>query len=338
MVIKHFKHYPAFSQYLLAKPMTAALVLLLSLWIMPLYTEGDQRFYRMVYDALPDLSLAEGFRFYSQNLGSQEFTHFLLSWTVSRFLGQDLFIAFSNAILAYIVMSVFQKWKASVIIALLIVLTNFYFLVLYFAAERLKFGVMFLALSMLYIDQLRLGRSTLLRFVGFSWLAIISHAQVLLVYAAIAFNFFTRQILKLAHTGKVSKFMLYAPIPLFIALLFVGEHLSTKLQINLAKMHYYYDGSIMVHVAEILVFFLLALWYSKNKSEVFLLFVPIVFAVLLVGGDRVNLFGYFAVLYYGLQVKGGWNLGVLGTSAYFSYRSIDFLANIFQYGHGFPVE
>ena len=61
-----------------------------------------------------------------------------------------------------------------------------------------------------------------------------------------------------------------------------------------------------------------------------------VIAVFMVGGDRVNIFGYFAFLYYGLQIRRGWNFGVLATSLYFTYSSIGFLINVFQLGDGFP--
>lgn len=309
------------SRSFIARLAAAALVLLLSLLIMPFYTDGDQTQYRKVYEALPDLGLTEGFLFYGGNLGSQEFVHFILSWVASRFVDKDLFIAFSNAILAYVIMSLFQKWRVSVIIALLLLLTNFYFLVLYFAAERLKFGFIFLALSMIYIDHVK-------RFFGFATLALISHAQVIIVYVSILFNVFVRQIVKLFRTSTVSKSsLLFAPF-LFIPPLLVGNHLFSKFQS-------YYSERDLTELARILVFLLLALWYSKKKMETFIMFIPMVITVYMVGGDRVNVLGYFAFLYYAMQFKGGWNFGVLATSAYFSFASIDFLVNVFQYGDGF---
>ena len=319
------KYILRFSRAFIAKLTAAVLVLLLSLLIMPFYTDGDQAKYRKVYEVLPDLGLTEGFLFYSFTLTSQEFVHFFLSWVASRFVEKDLFIAFSNSILAYVAMTLFQKWKVSVIIALLLLLTNFYFLVLYFAAERLKFGFIFLALSMLYIDNVK-------RFYGFAALAFISHMQIIIVYVSILFNVFVRQIIKLFRTLTVSKtvfksLLFFAPF-LFILALLLGDYFLKKYQA-------YYGERSLAGLARIFVFLLLALWYSKKKSETFIMFIPIVIAVFLVGGERVNLFGYFAFLYYGLQFRGGWNFGVLATSAYFAYSSIGFLSNVFQYGEGF---
>lgn len=319
-----------FSRAFVAKFTAAALVLLLSLLIMPFYTEGDQSGYRKVYETLPDFGLTEGFLFYSRSLNSKEFVHFFLSWVASRFVGKDLFIAFSNAILAYAAMSLFLKWKASVTIAFLLILTNFYFLVLYFAAERLKFAFIFLVLSIIYIDRIK-------RFFGIATLAIISHVSVMIVYGSILFNFLVGQILKLFRTGKVSKsglFLLFLVSFLSIPpLLLVSDQFIFKLQ----GMYIVRDFADLTELARIFGFLLLALWYSKKKSETIIMFIPIVIAVFLIGGYRVNLFGYFVFLYYGLQFRGGWNFGVLGTSAYFSYSSIDFLVNVIQHGDGFFV-
>ncbi len=315
------KYYPRFSRALLAKLAAAALVLLLSLLITPLYTGGDQGIYRKVYEALPGLGLTEGFLFYSRKLTSREFVHFFLSWVASRFVDKDLFIAFSNAILAHVTMSLFQKLKASIFIGFLLLLTNFYFLVLYFAAERLKFGFIFLALSMIYIDQVK-------RIYGFATLAVISHAQVIIVYVSILFNFFVRKILRLFYTGKISKLALFLIPFLFFPPLLVGNQIINKFQS-------YYDVRGLTEVARILAFLLLSLWYSKKKSETIMIFIPLFIVVYLVGGDRVNIFGYFVFLYYGLQFRGGWNLGVLSTSAYYLNSSINFIINILQRGNGF---
>ena len=64
------------------------------------------------------------------------------------------------------------------------------------------------------------------------------------------------------------------------------------------------------------VFFLLSMYYAEDKVESTSLFLPLFVAVFLVGGERVNLFGYFLFLYYGLQFKGGRNYGVGITSVY----------------------
>jgi hypothetical protein len=315
------KRYLRLKKTFLTRITAAALVFSLSILILPFYTGGDPARYRKVYTALPDLGLTEGYIFYSLYLSSKEFVHFFLSWLASRFVEKDLFIAFANAILAYVAMTLFQKWKASSIIAFQIILTNFYFLGLFFETERLKFGFIFLALSMIFIDQIK-------RSYGFAFLALISHVQVAIVYVSMLFTFFVEKLLKMFRTAKISKAVLLIPF-VFIPLLLVKEQILAKFQ------DYYKDERALVELVRILIFFLLALWYSKKKKETLIIFIPIFIAVFLVGGSRVNIFGYFVFLYYGLQIRRGWNFGVIATSLYFTYSSIGFLINVFQHGGGF---
>ena len=310
-----------FSRDFIIKLIAAGTVFLLSLLILPFYTGGDQAVYRQIYAALAHLSLREGLLFYSRNLASHEFVHFFLSWIASHFIGKDLFIAFSNAILAYVSTALFLKWRTSVAIVFFIILTNFYFLGFYFAAERLKFGFIFLALSMLYVEQIK-------RFYGFAVAALISHASIVIIYGSILFKVFTEHALRLLRTGKISKSGLLIIPLLFLPLLLVKNQIFSKF------LSYYHPRSVM-ELGKILIFLLLALLYAKKKSEPVILFVPLAIAVLLVGGERVNSFGYFIFLYYGLRYKGGWNFGVLATSLYFVYSSINFVVNIIQHGNGF---
>lgn len=308
--------------YVVAKPLTAILVFIFSLVICPYYINGDQIVYIKLYEGLRNLNLREGFIFYMSNIDSKEFGHFFLSWLGSNWhIEKDLFIAISNASLAYFALSLFQKWKVSVIIAVMLVTTNFYFLGLYFAAERLKFGVIFLVLSIIYINKIK-------RFYVFTFLSIISHIQMLGIYIPIFFNVFVKQLLKIFRTRKIAQYILFIFPIIFIPILLMIDQILSKIQSSL-------DVKELAELVKILLFFLLAFWYSKNKIEPVILFLPIIFAVFLLGGHRLNMLGYFIFLYYALPFKGGLNVGVLATSVYFAYSSIGFIANIIEYGHGF---
>ena len=174
---------------------------------------------------------------------------------------------------------------------------------------------------MIYIDQIK-------RIFGFAALAVVSHAQVIIVYVSILFNYILKQLLKLFHTGRISKSILFIiPVSFFVPLL-VGKQIIYKFQL-------FYGERGLTELTRILAFLLLALWYSKQRRDTFIIFIPLIIAVFLVGGSRLNLFGYFIFLYYGLQFRGGWNFGVLATSAYYANHSIHFLVNIIQRGNGF---
>ena len=308
--------------YAFAKPAVAIFIFVFSLVICPYYINGDQIHYIRLYEGLKNLDLVEGFTFYTSNIDSKEFGHFFLSWVASNcHIGKDLFVAISNVFLAYFSLTLFQKWRVSVIIAVMLVTTNFYFIVLYFAAERLKLGVIFLVLSIRYIDKVK-------RFYVFAFLSIISHIQVLIIYFSIFFNVFAGQLSKLFHTGKISRYILSIFPLVFIPILLMTDQILSKIQA-------YLEVKQLVELVKILLFFLLAFWYSKKKIEPVILFLPSIIAVFLLGGSRLNMLGYFIFLYYALPFRGGFNFGVLVTSAYFAYSSIGFIINIIEYGNGF---
>ena len=173
-------------------------VFVLTLAVAPYYISGDQRSYINSYDGIADLSLAEGFAFYAATLGSTEIVHYLLTWLTSGFgIEKNFVMAVSNALLAYFSMRVFEKWRASVLVAVAIVITNFYMFVLYFAAERLKFGFLFLSVSILYLGQSK-------RFYMLVVLAVFLHIQVLLAYASMFFAQLVKNTVRFFKTLQLS--------------------------------------------------------------------------------------------------------------------------------------
>ena len=95
-------------------------------------------------------------------------------------INKDIFIAVFNALLAYMTAVLCLKLKASKIITFLLITTCFYFHVLYFPAERLKFGILFFIMSLVYINKKKM-------FYSYFILAALSHVQVLLSYISMFF-------------------------------------------------------------------------------------------------------------------------------------------------------
>lgn len=311
----------AISKTNVAQLMVAMTVFSLTLLIKPYYTGGDQRYYTTAYAALSNLNLVEGAYFYFRTLASQEITHFVLSWIASRVMGHDVFIAILNAFFSYTAVSLLLKWHASLSMAILIVLTNFYFLVFFFTAERLKVGIMFLALSILYSHRVK-------AFYFFSVVAMLAHVQVAVVYFAIMLKGAFESIVAPRLTKRALLSLIVAPLLLF-PLIILREHIILKLPHYIGAWDFF--GVIRVGA-----FMILALFTTRKRVELVTLFAPVLMAAFLVGGHRIVLFGYFLFLYYGLQLKGGKNIYVLTTNVYFFYSSIEFLTNVLLHGHGFP--
>jgi len=311
--------YTSIQKVTVQKVTVSTLLFILTLVILPYYTEGDQRIYQEIYNYLPDFDLVEGFILYTLNLSSQEFSHFLLAWLVSPYVNHTIFIAILNWVFTYVVLSLFQKWGASFSISVTILFTNYYLLVLYFPAERLKFGFLFLALSLIHANSKK-------SFI-FLTLALISHVQTIIFYICLFFSY----LVKTLRSKRLPKLIFVLPFILAIPLYFMSDQLILKF------LAYSSAGGGIAGLWKLAVFFLLSIYYSKDKVETTSLFLPLFFAVFLVGGERVNLFGYFLFLYYGLQFKGGRNYGVGITSVYYAYGSLIFIFNIFQYGTAFPT-
>lgn len=321
MTLKNF----SVRTYSIAGIFAGACVFLLTLTIAPYYILGDQWSYIYSYNYLVDLNWVEGFAFYTATLSSTEIVHYLLTKLASGYgIEKNFLMAVSNALLAYLTMRLFEKLKASVFIAMAIVFTNFYMFVMYFAAERLKFGFIFLTLSILHLGQ---GK----RFYVLSALAVFSHVQVLLVYGSIYFTQLVKKFTRFYQTLKLSYKGFVVPLIALMPLAFLAEHIYSKFDFYFAAA----AEKDLFDLIRLFLLFALTMWYSKNKNETFLLFMPLVLAAFLIGSDRVNMMAYFVFLYYGLQHNGGLNFGVSATSIYFALKSYGFVVNIIQHGDGF---
>src|SRR4051794_9574640 len=113
----------ALPRYSVAFPLLVISVFVFSMMVGPLYVEGDQVSYRTVYERLESLNFFDGYIFYSSYLHTFEITHFLFSWLSSKFIYKDLFIALTNSLLTYITLLLLRKWRVSIFVAVLFVLT-----------------------------------------------------------------------------------------------------------------------------------------------------------------------------------------------------------------------
>ncbi len=306
----------------LFKATCALVVFIYSLALTPYAVEGDQLHYIKIYKEMSILSFSESYSYYQLNLDSKEVVHFFVSWVASHIgLSKDLFISLSNALLAYLMAALFIQLNLSKVIAFVIIASSFYLNVLYFSAERLKFGFIFFIASFLYVERPRVFY-TLLCF------SILSHAQMLISYLSVGFSMFMAECERVLLKGRLSKVLLiFMVLAVFLGFI-IGPHIVHKFLAYQTEIKLY-------DVTKILIIMLLTLYYASNKKQAFFVFFPLVIAVMLVGSDRVFMLGYFVFLYYAAKVNRGYNFGVVVTTAYFSLKSIDYLYNLIVFGNGF---
>lgn len=303
----------------------AALVFLLSIFILPLYVGGDQAHYRAFYDGVSEYGFLEGFSFYKATLSASEPLYYAIIYFFSGGVSKDVFISFVNALLGFFMARLLLVNNTSKLVVVGL-LSNFYFLVLLFAAERLKFAIIFALLALGFS-----GRKSILAWLG----ALLSHAQLLLLLAG---GVFSRALKRAAP-------ILYARLPVaffwealffaffaFFALVILGDHVAEKfLAYSVGK-----GAGGFSSLLKPMVFVLLSIYYSRGKAlEAFVVHSPLLIAAFLLGDDRIVILSYLVFMYYAIRVNRGLNLGVFSTSIYFFVKGIFFVENIFLYGDGF---
>ena len=303
-------------------------IFLFSFLFSPFYTEGDQIPYNNAYLSVKGENIIDAFVYYQFNISSQEPIHFFIDWIFSNMgLTKNLIMSSFNAILALTISYLMLMWRVNFIVILVTIFLNFYILVLYFAAERLKFGFLFLILAFIYHDNK-------IKNILFILLSIASHAQMIIfVLATIfstailgVFNFFRNLKFKSSYKKVLLSFI-------FLSLItYLYDHLLSKF---IAYSSNASNNSLLSNVWQTIIFMIGGIYYSKEKLNTFLNFIFILICSSILGPERITMMSYFLFLFLALKIKNGLNFGIILSSLYFSFKSIFFIQRILDNGHGF---
>jgi len=304
-------------------------VFIISLILGNLYVGGDNNGYRAIYNGISDLDIVDAYYLYNYVITTVEFVHFIFVWIASN-LGIDriFFLSMCNTLLAGLLIKVFDNLKVNFLVTSFFILTNFYLYVLFFDTQRLKFGFIFFLLFFLFRKKYALS-------FFFFILSIFSHLQILILFLGKALQLFINEVKPLLFKLQFKQSLLFVlPIIVFILFAINATQISGIPYLFFKIMAYGGDRNLFDFL-RMTIFFLIALYYTKDRSETLIYFLPLFIAVYFVGGDRMNMIGYIFCLYYCLPYRAGLNLGVLITSLYFLYANIGFVSKIILYGNGF---
>ena len=293
------------------------------------YIYGDQLHYRPFYQALGQASFYDVMGLSTKYLSAGEPLSAYVLWFGARLgIEKDLYISFLNSSLLLLLVIFLKNFRVSFIVIILI-LANYYILVLMTSAERLKISYIFL-LSACVVPNYK--RWAMLSF------GILSHFQSLIILPSlfiysrkcnyfITSNIFKLRIKKIAHSAI---FLLLICVFLF---LFWGPLLG-KLQ---AYLNTEIKFSSLYQLLLLLVATLLA---AKKKLPVFFVFIYFSIVILFLGGNRVNMIAFSAAVFFlvverRLSKIDIYNLPFLAIVTYFAYKSTGFVWNIFVHGNGF---
>ncbi len=298
-------------------------VFALSYYFSQYYTEYDGKIYSDLYESMIGLDLFEAYLNYQVKVSSFEPIHFLIVWASSNIGFSKLFLmSFSNSILAICLSLLFIKWRVNYFLIFLFVAFNFYILVLYFAAERLKFAFIFFIMFLLFSESRKKKYLFLL-------ISIASHVQMLIFLL----SYISGKLIKVFAflKNRLSFKGLVPAIFIIIIIFFLQSQIIDKTLVYAEGL----EGNFISNIWQSFIFLLVTVYYSNNKVEAFLQALTILLISFLIGPYRVVMMSYFLFIFYAIKNKRGINYPVLISSIYFSIKSLVFLKDILLNGHGF---
>ncbi|WP_324730743.1 hypothetical protein [Pseudomonas paeninsulae] len=302
----------------------ASIFFLVSLYVFPYFTGGDQFGYRSFYEGVSALSLFDAFDFYMNSLGTMEPGYFVFVFIFSSIFDKDFIFSTVNFLFAYLGFLWLVRSRVSRWIVVLLCF-NFYFFVLLFSAERLKFSILFFLCGVYCFGFFRY----------FFWIgSIFVHVQVVSLLVSAQSSRFLMFLKSLSRGAAGFDFfvLMIALLVLVAIFIILREHISSKFYF------YYALAGGYQGLFKPVFFTLLAVIYAKGKwAEALVAGLPIILLAFFVGSDRVTIISYFVFMYYGLNFRRGLNLAVISSSVYFAVKGVIFLSNIIRFGDGFAL-
>lgn len=299
----------------------------ISLNLLQNYTHGDQIFYHIFYEKIAGLSYWDVGLVAKNEIDSSEPLTWLVLWTGSNLgIDKNAWISLLNVVLTTGLFALLMRHKAPWYVVLLI-FTNFYFLVLITSAERLKISYIMLTYAFL------MGSSKRYLFLFF---APFSHLQSVIFLAGLVLSSLHEQIRHLIQRFKINKRLLSQTVLLVLVATPLVFLLKNGI-ISKLNAYAYADAFSLFAFANITLLLLIATIATTNKLRMVLALLPMFFAVALVGGDRVNMIAVtlaLGILMFEQRLK---HPLVLLLLLYFSLKSIPFIGNVYYYGDGFYV-
>jgi hypothetical protein len=303
-------------------------ILIFSYLFSPYYTEGDQIPYNNAYLSVKGENIIDAFLHYQFNISSQEPIHFFIDWIFSNIgVTKNLIMSCFNGLLALSISYLMLMWQVNFIVILATIFFNFYILVLYFAAERLKFGFLFLIIACIFHKNKI--KNTLLIL-----LSISSHVQILIYVLATTFSTSIIRIIDFLKNLKFKSSFKNIVISIIFLLLiyYLYDHILSKF---IAYSNNATGNSLIGNIWQTIIFMIGGIYYSKKRLNTFLNFIFILICSSILGPERITMMSYFLFLFFALQYKNGINFGIFLTTIYFSFKSIYFIQRILENGHGF---
>jgi hypothetical protein len=284
-------------------------------------TGGDQKTYRKYFELLHNADISDLTNIsFSTLTSSGEFLSYVIYWLgANSGLDKDMFSLLLNV--ALISSVYYYCWTKKLPIWMVVLITtNFYFIMLMSSAERLKIGLIFASLSLLTT-----GRYKVILLI----MSVFGHLQ----NAILVFLMFIKAGVSRRTLNISSKYLLI--IPLFFLILF-SDSINYYFEVIYSKVYDYYKGVNYSDALKVLLFYVVLVMATKViKLSDLVLFLFIFMLGLILGGSRLNMIAFIVIFLIVLERNSYKSPYFILLMLYFSIKSILFLENIFVYNNGF---
>lgn len=289
------------------------------------YLYGDQAHYRKFYSALAGTNLGEVLKLQGAMLGGIEPFFGYTIWLGSNLgVAKDVWISAFNTLLAALMIVSLRRFRAGALFIFL-ALTNYYFLVLVTAAERLKFSYIVLFLIILSSGWIK---------AALVLVAPMFHLQTLINYSSIL----AERLANIRFSRRVRrKTLILLPIIGSVGILAVLATLPTLLPSILLKATWYASkaSSQLVEILNLLGLLVIGTVIATHRARFILALAPILVLAAVLGPQRLNMIGVVVFFHFFLKEGKGNRPILLLILAYFSVRSIAYIDMVISQGTGF---
>lgn len=292
---------------------------IVSLFLHPFYIYGDQEFYRDFFKNINNYNeISEAFYFYRNTVGATEPLYLIFSKIISFFFDKDIIYSIINGVFLGVATSLLMRRGLNIFLAIIFVF-NFYVMTLFFSAERLKLGLLFLGVFFLMKSNWRFVFLIAAPLFQFQLIIPISSWLIWRFYGGI-------RSIKLSVL-----FILIA-----LAILMYYQFYDYLVVYIGSKLESYQDAGWGGGVALVKPLVFIGVAFFAVERENYLRFIfsvtPILVASYFFGSERQTLLAYAVMIYFWSKKRCGFNFPLILASLYFFAQGLFFVDEFLKSG------
>lgn len=282
--------------------------------------DGDQKTYDAFYFALKNIHFLDVPNIAKNMLTSNfEFITYYIFWVGSNLnLPKFVFTLILNLFFYSLLFIILVRYEVRFFASILL-LSNYYVLMLMVSAERLKISFIFILLSLIFVGTKR--------YILF-FLSVLGHLQnIIFICSIIVSN------LKLFLTPRTLFLCLISLSFIFFLNNVFGQNITEAL---IFKFYGYFQGFSFSSIYKItLMLLILLLILGRLDIKVITCMMTIAIGALVLGDFRINMIAFCYMVYIIIEERKTAHPLFIIFLSYFSIKSILFYYNIISFGNGF---